>query len=79
MELCPKTTRKGQALPKIHDPYRDTLDDIKDEPGFDSALKEIEKMEGANSSERSGMESEGSDYGQGSPELENEWVRIIHL
>ena len=34
--------RKTQAPPKLNNPYKDSLDDITDEPGFASALREVE-------------------------------------
>ena len=51
LDLCPKFAKSGRTRPKIINPYKDSLDDICDEPGFASALREVQGLEGVNLSD----------------------------
>ena len=43
LEIRPRMAKKTQALPRLSNPYKDSLDDITDEPGFASALREVSR------------------------------------
>ena len=52
LELCPSTTKKGLSRQAVSNPYKNSFNDIEDEPGFATAIREVEEIDGSIISDR---------------------------